>query len=139
MENLNNSKTRVTIGYSITLTNIECGVWHSYNRRDGKIYDVKLSSMTVILGLQANLFSVAWALQNVFQVMSEDETLIFKKTSTGICFENKMTNNGGKVFLLSTKLYKSTNNAATLALWEAESRREGIHKSGRDVCQKTKE
>ena len=68
--------------------------------------------MTIIPGLHANIFSVTRALQKGFQVKSKGETLIFKKKSTNICFEKKISNNSGKGFLLTIKLYKSKNNAA---------------------------
>ena len=49
------------------------------------------------------------ALQKGFQVTSEYEALILKKKSTEIWFDKKMTNNGGKGYILTAKLYKIPN------------------------------
>ena len=46
--------------------------------------------------------------------MSEGEALILKKNSTKIIFDEKTTNTGGKVFLLTTKIYKNPNNTTLL-------------------------
>ena len=43
--------------------------------------------------------------------MSEGENLILKKNSTKVCFDNNISNNGGKGFVLATKIYKSTEQA----------------------------
>ena len=45
---------------------------------------------------------------------SEGETLTHKKKSSKICFDKKMTNTGGKSFLLTTNLYKNPNYTALL-------------------------
>ena len=45
---------------------------------------------------------------------SEGEALILKKNSTKIRFDEKMENKSSKGFLLTTKFYKSANNAAIL-------------------------
>ena len=47
--------------------------------------------------------------------MSEGETLILREKSTKIRLDEKMTNKAGKGFLLTTKFYKSENDAAFLA------------------------
>ena len=44
---------------------------------------------------------------------SEFEALIIKRNPTEISFEKKLANDGDKGFLLTTNLYKITNNAAT--------------------------
>ena len=46
------------------------------------------------------------ALQNGFQLTSEGKTLILKKKPTKICFDEKMANKFGKLFLLATNIYK---------------------------------
>ena len=58
MTNLKNSETRVTIGESRTLTMKKYDGYHGYQRRDGKIYHVALSDMSIILGIYTNLFRV---------------------------------------------------------------------------------
>ena len=45
---------------------------------------------------------------------SEGEALILRKNSTKISFDDKMANKSIKGFLLTTKFYKSTNDAAPL-------------------------
>ena len=72
-----------------------------------------LTKMSPIPGLHANLFRVTRALQQGFQLTSEGETLILKG-KTEICFDKKMENKSGEVFLLNTKFYKSADNAALL-------------------------
>ena len=96
MKNLKNSETRVNIGDSRALTGTKRGNWTGYQSRDGKIHCAMLSNMTVITGLHTNIFIIMQALQKGFQVTSEGETLILKKNSTEICFDEKMDNNSGK-------------------------------------------
>ena len=55
------------------------------------------------------------ALQKVFHVSSEGEALMIKKNLTKISLDKRMAKNGGKWFILTTKFYKSTNDAALLA------------------------
>ena len=45
---------------------------------------------------------------------SEGETLILKKNPTMIHFDEKMANNSGKGFILTTKFCKSANDVALL-------------------------
>ena len=71
--------------------------------------------MTEITVLYANLFSVMRAIQKYFRVTSEGEAQILKKISTKIRSGEKMANKAGELFLLTTKLYKSANNANFLA------------------------
>ena len=59
---------------------------------------MRLSYTAVIPYLDKNLFSVTQTLQKGFLVTSEVEDLILKKKSTEICFDEKMANNGGKIF-----------------------------------------
>ena len=73
-----------------------------------------LSDMSVIPGLHANIFSMAWALQKGFQVTSECKYVILNKNSTEIRFDEKMANNGGNGFILSTNLYNIPKNVALL-------------------------
>ena len=47
--------------------------------------------------------------------MSEFDTVILNRNSTRIGFDEKMANNGGKGFLLTTNFYKSANNNVILA------------------------
>ena len=75
-----------------------------------------LSNMSIIPDLHKNIFKVAQSPQKGFQVASEDETLILKKNSTDIIFDEKMANKTIKGFLLTTNFYKSTNDAALLDL-----------------------
>ena len=70
--------------------------------------------MSVIPDLNTNLFSVIRALQKVFKVKSEGQILILERNPNNICFDEKMANNGGKLFLLSTKFYKNANDTALL-------------------------
>ena len=96
MTNLHSTETKVTVGDSGTLTEIKCGNWHVYQKRDRKLHCVKLSDMALIPSLHANLFRVAQVLQNVFQMISKYEALISKKNPTKNCFEKKIVNNNGK-------------------------------------------
>ena len=73
-----------------------------------------LTNTSVTTGLHANLSSVTRALQKGFQVKSEGDTLILKKNTTKIRFDNKMANKYGKGFVLTTRFYNSANNAALL-------------------------
>ena len=114
MTNLKNAKTRVNIGDSITLNGGKHGGCHGYHRRDVELHHVKLSNTAMISGLYKIIFSMTQTLQKGFQVMSEGETLIFKKNSTVIRFYEKMLNKSGKGFLLNTKFYKSATNVALL-------------------------
>ena len=110
MTNLKNAEIWVTVEYSRTLTGIKCDNWKIYQRRDGKLHHVTLLITSVIPGLHANLFSVTWVLQKVFQVTSEFESLIFKKNPTEIRFDKKMANNSGEDFywpLTSTRAQKT--------------------------------
>ena len=52
--------------------------------------------------------------------MSEGETLILREKSTKIRLDEKMTNKAGKGFLLTTKFYKSANDATLWApdIWK---------------------
>ena len=56
--------------------------------------------------------------------MSEGDSLILRKNTTKIHFNDKMTNNGGKEFLLATKFYKSSNDDSILAPdnWKPEGK-----------------
>ena len=49
-----------------------------------------------------------------FQVTSEGKKLLLKKFLTEIRFDEKMTYKAGQGFLLTTKFYKSANDAAIL-------------------------
>ena len=49
--------------------------------------------------------------QKGFQLTPEDKTLILKKNSTEIRFDKKMTDEAGEGFKLTTKFYKSANEA----------------------------
>ena len=51
---------------------------------------------------------------NASQVISEVEILILKKNYSEIRFDGKVENKAGEGFLLSTKLYNSTNGASIL-------------------------
>ena len=74
--NLRDSKKRITLGYSGTLTNTKCGNWNGYHRRDTKLYCMTLSNIYVIPGLHTKLFRVTRSLHPDFQVTSEGEPLI---------------------------------------------------------------
>ena len=54
------------------------------------------------------------ALQKGFQVTSEREALIIKKTPNVISFNDNMVNKGGEGFILTKKVYKSSKNANSL-------------------------
>ena len=75
---------------------------------------MRLYNTSVIPGIHTNIFIVTRALKKVFQVTLEYETLILKKKTTDICFDEKMANNCGEGFILTTKFYKSANDAAIL-------------------------
>ena len=72
-----------------------------------------LSNFSIIPGLHANIFSVTQALQ-FFNVTLEFYALIFKKNSTDICFHEKIVNQDGKWYLLTTNFYNGKNDAALL-------------------------
>ena len=54
------------------------------------------------------------ALKNGLQVTSEGEALILNENPTDIPFDDKISNNGGKGFLLAAKFYNSPNDTALL-------------------------
>ena len=60
--NVKDTKTRVTVGDSRTLTGQKCVKWHDHQRSDIKFHCVSLSNMTVIPGLYTNLFRMKPAL-----------------------------------------------------------------------------
>ena len=122
MINLNDSQTQVTTGGIITITGKKHGDWHVYNKRDRKILCVTLSNMDLKPGLHDNLFIVMQELHRCFQVAPEGETLILRKRTNKIQFEEKNSNNSGKGFLLTTKYYNIAKNDAILApeKWNSE-------------------
>ena len=65
--------------------------------------------MYLISGLYSNIFRLKRALQMVFQVTSEGDTLILKKRSNDICFGDKVTNNGGEGFIVTNKFIEESN------------------------------
>ena len=65
MANLKDAKTRVTVGDIITLTGTDRDGWHGWQRRDVKLYHVRLTNMDIISGLHENTFTVTRALQNI--------------------------------------------------------------------------
>ena len=88
----------VTVGDSRTLTGGKHGNWHGYQRRYEKLYHVTLSSTVSIPGLYTNIFSMVWALQNVFQVTSEGETQILNRNSTDFFLTKRWWTNPVKDF-----------------------------------------
>ena len=112
MTKLKDAEMRVTVRNSKTLTKQKRGDWHRYQRRDGKVHHVTLTNTSGIPGLHVNLFTMARALQESFQLTPEGETLILKKNSTKIRFDEKMANKSKKGFMITTKFYKSENDAA---------------------------
>ena len=90
MTNLKNIETKVIIGYGKTLPGTKNGDWHVWQKRNVKLHHVTLTNTTVIPGLHANLFSMMRALKKCFQLTSKVETLILKKNSTKIRFDNIM-------------------------------------------------
>ena len=54
------------------------------------------------------------------QVNPGGETFMLKENSTDIRFDQKIANNGGEGYLLTTNFYKSTNDAFILAPPEVE-------------------
>ena len=70
--------------------------------------------------------------------MPEGETIIRKKNSTGICFEDKIANKDGEGFLLTTKFYKSENNADLLAPKKSNMEGKAAKKPERTVVKKQK-
>ena len=54
-------------------------------------------------------------LRNIFQVTSEGEALLLKKSSTEIRFDKKLTIKASEGFLLTTKFYKSAQETAFLS------------------------
>ena len=112
MTNLKDTKAKVTVRDSITLTGKKQRNWNGYQRRDRKLHCMMLSNTAVIPGLHANLFIMKRSLQKGLKATSEGETLILKETFTEICSDEKIANYGGKGFLMTTKFYNSTNGAA---------------------------
>ena len=54
MTNLEEDKTRVTVGDSRTLTKTNRGYWNEYQRRDRKLHRAILSNMAIISVLSKN-------------------------------------------------------------------------------------
>ena len=71
--------------------------------------------MAIIPSLHASLFIVTRTLQTGFHVMPEGKNLTLQKNSTKIRLDEKMTHKSGEGFILTTKFYKSGNDAAILA------------------------
>ena len=103
MTTLKDTKIRVTVGYSRTLSGTKSGDWHGWQKYDRKLHHVMLINIDSISVLYANLFSVTQELQKGFQVTSEGEIQILRKNSTEVCFDKKMANKVGEGFLLTTK------------------------------------
>ena len=124
MTNLRNLETIITIGDSGTLTGKNCDNWHGCHKRDGRLHCVALTDTAVIIGLCTNLIIMKRAHQKGHQVTSEGEDLILKKSSTIIRPVNKITSNGGKIFLLTIKFCKSTNETTILRphQWKTEDK-----------------
>ena len=114
VKNLKDAKIQVTVIDSTNLTGVKPINWPGYQIRDGNLHRLTLSNTDIIPGLHANIFSLTQALQKGFQVTSEGNTLILKKNSTNICFGEKMANNSGKGFILTTKFYKIMINDVIL-------------------------
>ena len=112
MTNLKDTKAKVIVRDSITLTRTKQRNWNGYQIRDRKLHCMMLSNTAVIPGLHANLFIMKRSLQKGLKATSEGETLILKETFTEICSDEKIANYGGKGFLMTTKFYNSTNGAA---------------------------
>ena len=70
-----------------------------------------LSNTVLIPGINTNIFIVTQSLQECFQVTPEGDILTLKKSSTEILFDGKITNIGGKLFILTTNFYKRVNEA----------------------------
>ena len=96
MINLKGAEICVNVGDSRTLIGKQFGNWNIYQKRDNNIHHVTLSDISVILGLQNNIFSVRRAPQKSFQVTSEGKALILEKFSTRTCFYEKMVNHSVK-------------------------------------------
>ena len=76
---------------------------------------MSLSDASVISDLHENLFSMTRVLKKGFQVKPEGEAPILKKFSTKIQFDEKMSKNGVKGFLLTAKFCNIPNNADIFA------------------------
>ena len=132
--NLKDAKTWFNVGEIITFTRKKRRYWNSWQRRDIKLHCVTLINMSTIPGLYTTIFSLARALQRVFQVMSEDETLIYKKNPTKICFDEKMASKAGKGFLLTIKFYKSAKDTYIFSHKKRNSEgKSDVHPEGRAV------
>ena len=90
--------------------------------------------MTVIPGLHANIFSVTRALQKVFQVTSEGETLILKKKSTRVFLQENCKQRWQRIHTGRQVLQKRKQRHYFIPQ-EAKSGRGGSRTSGRDSCQ----
>ena len=108
MTYLKDAETWVTSGDNININGIKRVDWHGYQRCDRKLPCVALSNTALIPGLHPNLFSMTLAIQKVFQVMSEGDTL------PPILLKEKIENNSGKGFLLTIKFYKRADDSAIL-------------------------
>ena len=65
-------------------------------------------------------------------MISEGEALILKKNPTGILFDKKMVNTGGKGFIFTANIYKNPNCDALLGTdkqnleWKPSAEMEGM-------------
>ena len=85
---------------------------------------MKITYTSLIPVIHANLFIMAWAIQNCFQGISEGKLLILKENPTKTQFYEKMNNTSGDNFLLTTKLYKTQINSVIMGskIWNPEGK-----------------
>ena len=86
-----NVETKVTIGYSETITGTKCGYYYIYYKCYEKLHRLMFTNVSKIPGLHKNLFNVTKSLQNCFQVKSEAKSLILKKSTPDILTRNWTT------------------------------------------------
>ena len=88
-----------------------CGNWMGYQKIDGKLYPMTCTDIHNILYLSVNVFSPTCVLNKGFNVMSEKESIVLKKITNILKFEERLDHGNGGGDLIAARLYVSLNDA----------------------------
>ena len=93
------------------MTGLLQGYWKVYQKRDGKFYQLSCTNTAYIPDLSVNIFSVMCALTKGFNVKSDKESLVLKKNTTILKFEERLDHGNGGGYILAARLYTSPNGS----------------------------
>ena len=99
MANLREVKTIVKTGNKKNITGWLRGNRKGRHKRYGKFYLVTCTDTSYILYLSVNIFSVTHALTEVFNVTPGKESLVLKKKSNILIFEERLDHGNGNGYL----------------------------------------